>query len=134
MLRSIGAVVGGFATMALLVMIGSLALIAAFVPGGLAAMRTSGTGAMPTPTPRYYVMTIALSLLAAVAGGWVTAHVASRAISGHLIALGAVVLVFGIVSAFMSSQTPQPGWYKMLIPVIGVAGIALSAALFPRVN
>lgn len=134
MLRSIMAVVAGFSTMAVVVMVGSIAIVAAFVPGGLKALRAmrDGTGAtMPVPTPRYLVMNIVLSLVAAILGGWITARIASRAVNGHLIALCIVILLMGVVSAFGSGSgsNVQPAWYKYVIPVVGIAGVALSGML-----
>jgi hypothetical protein len=128
MLHSVGAVVAGFAGMALLVMAGSFVIIAAIVPGGLAAMRSNPATAMPKPTARYFIMNIALSLLAAIVGGWVTARIAAREVNAHLMALAAMILIMGIASA-MTSGAAQPRWYKLLIPPIGVAGVAISALL-----
>lgn len=134
MLRSIMAVVAGFSTMAVVVMVGSIAIVAAFIPGGFSAMRAlrDGTGAaMPAPTPRYLVMNIALSLVAAILGGWITARIASRAVNGHLIALCLVIVLMGVVSAFGSGSgsSVQPAWYKFVIPLVGIAGVGLSAML-----
>ena len=84
-----------------------------------------------TPTPRYLVMNLALALVAAIVGGWVTTRIAPGAPNGHLMALGAVVIAMGIVSAFMPGSERQPEWYKFVIPLVGVVGIALSALLFP---
>jgi len=134
MLRSIMAVVAGYATMAVVVMLGTIAMMAALVPGGLKAMRAMRDGAraaMPAPTPRYLAMNIALSLVAAILGGWITTRIASRAVNGHLIALCVVVLLMSVVSAFASGSgsSLQPAWYKFVIPLVGVAGVALSALL-----
>ena len=46
-------------------------------------------------------------------------------------ALGAVVIAMGIVRAFMPGSERQPEWYKFVIPLVGLVGIALSALLFP---
>lgn len=132
MLRSIIAVVAGFVAMALITMIGTMAIMTAVVPGGLKAMRAmgdAGGAGMPAPTPRYLAMNIALSLVAAILGGWITARVASRAASGHLIALCVVIVLMSVVSAFGAGSSRQPAWYKVVIPLVGVAGVALSALL-----
>jgi hypothetical protein len=130
------AVVAGYATMAVVVMVGTIAMMATVVPGGLKAMRgmRDGAGAaMPAPTPRYLAMNIALSLVAAILGGWITARIASRAVNGHLIALCVVILLMSVVSAFASGSAPgsslQPVWYKYVIPLVGIAGVAVSALL-----
>ncbi len=135
MVRSVGAVVAGYAVMVILVMTGTLALMATMMPGGLQAMKSMRenpqASAAMTPTPRYLVMNLALALVAAIVGGWVTTRLAPRAPNGHLMALGAVVIAMGIVSAFMPGSERQPEWYKFVIPLVGVVGIALSALLFP---
>src|SRR5207244_189128 len=86
MLRSVAAVVAGYATMAVLVMLGGLAMMAAFVPGGVRAMKQMAAGATPMPAPsmRYYTLNIALSLVAAVIGGLITARIAAGNVGGHL--------------------------------------------------
>src|SRR5437868_3420366 len=112
--------------MAIVVMIGTVALVAAFVPGGAAAMRSGAGMSGPPPSMRYYASNIALSLVAAMVGGWLTARIASHAIAGHLIALAAVVLVMGFVSAVSPGSSRQPMWYKLVIPLVGIAGVAVS--------
>jgi peptidoglycan/LPS O-acetylase OafA/YrhL len=131
MLQGVGAVVAGFVAMTIVVMAGSMALMAAFVPGGLAAMKTmrDNPSTMPKPTPRYYVMNITLSLVAAMLGGWLTGRIAGPQPQNYLVALAVVILAMGLVSAFSPGSGMQPKWYKLLIPVIGVAGIALSTLL-----
>ena len=131
MLRSILSVVAGFMTMTVIVMLGTVALMAGMVPGGMKAMRDrgkSGAGAMPTPTSRYLVANIVLSLVAAVAGGWVTARLAPSAPMSFVGLLCAVVLVMGVLSARMPGAESQPGWYRVGIPLIGVVG-ALAGGL-----
>ena len=41
-----------------------------------------------------------------------------------------LVLVMGVVSARMQASKAQPGWYKVVIPVVGVLGALLSGVLF----
>ena len=131
MLRGVLSVVAGFITMTVIVMAGTMALMAAYVPGGLGAMKAmrENPSAIPTPTPRYYVMNIALSLVAAIVGGWLTTRIAGTPATGYVIALALVVLAMGLVSAFMTRSGTQPGWYKALIPLIGVAGVAIGGSL-----
>jgi hypothetical protein len=131
MLRSVAAVALGFAAMVIIVMTGLMAWMAARVPGGMAAMRDrmKAGEAMPVLPASYYVYNIALSLVAAVVAGWVTTRIAQRAPTGHLVALGVVVLAMGVVSAKGRGAERQPGWYKLVIPVVGLIGVALSALL-----
>jgi hypothetical protein len=133
MLHSIGAVVAGYAAMVVLVMAGSMAWMAARVPGGLKAMRenmkSGGAAAMPTPPASYLAFNLALSFFAAVLGGWVTRGIAPSAPTRHLLALGAVVIVMGFMSSRRPGSDQQPGWYRFVIPFVGLAGIALSTLL-----
>ena len=134
MLRSVGSVVAGYAVMVVLVMLGTFALAAALIPGGMGAMRERMKSGQPMPAPSatYLASNLALSLAAAVVGGWVTLRLAQRAPAGHLGALCVVLVVMGVVSARMPGSELQPGWYRFAIPLVGIAGVGLSLALVPR--
>ncbi|MEP6834362.1 MAG: hypothetical protein ABJB74_13285 [Gemmatimonas sp.] len=129
MLRSIAAVLAGFLVMSAVVMIGTVALTALLVPGGIASMKvgmkTPGAS-MPTPSTTYLAANLVLSLVAAISGGLVTQRIAASAPDGHLVALGAVMLVMSVVSAFSPGSAQQPEWVKFVIPVIALVGIAAS--------
>ena len=130
MLRSAAAVVAGYFSMVIVVMAGTMALVKTMVPGGIAAMRQNPEAAAAmTPTPRYLAMNLTLSFLAALLGGWVTTRIATHSTTVHLTALAVLVIAMGIGSAFAPASKRQPSWYKIAIPVIGVAGVAASAFL-----
>lgn len=131
MVRGIGSVVAGYVTMVVVVMVGTFMLVATLVPGGVATMKKmrDDPTAM-TPTPAYLASNLVLSLLAAIAGGWVTMLIAGAPFERKLMALAALVLVMGVVSARMQSSRAQPGWYNVVIPVVGVLGVLLSGVLF----
>lgn len=131
MVRGVAAVIAGYVIMAAIVMAGTFALLAAFVPGGAAAMRAmrDNPAAMPKPTPRYYSMNIALSLVAAIVGGWTTAQIAGPSPRGYVIALAVVVLVMGLVSGWAPGSRAQATWYKLVIPLIGVVGVAIGCVI-----
>lgn len=132
MLRSILAVVAGFAGMTVLVMIGSVAIAAAMIPGGLKGMRDRmQRGDVPLPSMRIYATNLVMSLIAAIVGGWITLRLAPSSPDGHLLALAVVVLLMGAVSAFAPGGAQQARWYKLLIPVVGAAGVLASGVLFP---
>ena len=84
-----------------------------------------------TPSPRYMAMNIAFGFVAAFVGGVVTMRIAERSPNGHLIALACVVLAMGVVSMFTPGAGRQPAWYRFLIPLVGVAGVAASMVLQP---
>jgi hypothetical protein len=130
MLRSAAAVIAGYFSMLLVVMAGTMALVKTMVPGGIAAIRQNPeVAAAITPTPKYLAMNLALSFVAALLGGWVTARIATHSAPVHLTALAVLVVAMGIGSAFAPGSKRQPSWYKIAIPVIGVAGVAASALL-----
>ncbi|HWA57108.1 MAG TPA: hypothetical protein VG692_07640 [Gemmatimonadales bacterium] len=128
MLASVWAVVAGFLVMAVLVMAGSMILMRIYAPGAMEAMR-SGQMTLPPPTAGYIVRNIILSLGAAVAGGMVTLRLAPSAPTGHLAALGLVVLAMGLVSAKSPGSAHQPAWYRVAIPFVGLGGVLLAGVL-----
>jgi hypothetical protein len=129
MIRSVAAVAAGFATMVILVMMGTFAWVAVMVPGGMAAMRQNPDMANMKPSVGYLAMNLTLSFVAALLAGWITTRVASGGPVGHLVALACLVLVMSVVSAMGPGSGQQPGWYKVAIPLIGLAGLAMSAWL-----
>jgi predicted benzoate:H+ symporter BenE len=132
MLRGIGAVVFSYVVMAAIVMIGSMAMLAAVVPGGLAALKQlrGNPSAMPAPTPRYLAMNLTLSVIAAIVGGWLVARMAPPPAINYVVGLACLTLVLGLVSAFLSpGNERQPGWYKVVITAAGVVGVLAGARL-----
>ena len=125
LLRTVVAVIAGFATMAIVVLVGTMVLVSFLVPGGMRAMRAQTGEPLRAPSS-YYVMNIALSFLAAIAGGSITQRIATHAPIAHMVALAVVVLTLGAISASTSSSEGQPGWYKLTIPIVGVAGVVAS--------
>jgi hypothetical protein len=115
-LRSIGAVVAGYAIMVILVM-------ASFaVAGSLFKMRVRTPGGdAPAPTPSYLAYNLSSGLVAAVAGGWVTGCIAKHNLLWHAGALALLIAAMGVVSA-RRPQPGQPSWYPLTITAIGVAG------------
>ena len=132
MLRSIGAVLGGFVAMAIVVMIGTMAATAAFVPGGIQTMRNGASGG--TVPPRYLVANLSVSLVAAIAGGIVTTRIAGTARWPHAIVLAVFVAVMSVVSARQSAGTAtgQPAWYGRAIAAIGIGGVLIGGLIGAR--
>jgi hypothetical protein len=127
MLRSIGAVIAGFAAMAIVVVVGVAAAARMFIPGDAPS---AGSGsAMPQLTSSYMVANIAVSVIAAVLGGYLTARIGLRAPMAHGMALGILVVVMGIATALGSPNDGQPGWYRVALPLLGLTGVLLGATL-----
>ncbi len=134
MLRSILAIVAGLVAMSVLVMAGTMAAMTAAVPGGLGAMKAmrDDPSRMPPLTKRYLVLNIGVSLAAAVVGGLVTARIAGTTPDRQLESLAAMIVIMGVISANAPRAGLQPAWYKVIIPLVGVAGVALAAAFVLR--
>jgi len=119
------AVLGGFAAMAVLVMI-STALAAQFlVPGGMRSMATPG---IPLPRP-YLVTNLGCSAVAAFVGGFITVRLAPDHPFSHGIALALLMCVMAMVSARQAGDR-QPRWYQLVLctvmPVVALIGAYIS--------
>jgi cytosine/uracil/thiamine/allantoin permease len=141
MLRSILAVIAGYAAMFVIVFLTMSA--AFFAVGPDRAFRPGGYQV----TPLWIAIWAVISVGAGVAGGWTTARIArNRAAVG---ALAGIVLVLGLATGFATLNTPPPeaargpdtpltdamtnarapAWNAFLTPVIGVVGVIAGAAL-----
>jgi len=115
-LRSIFAVIAGFVTMGVFVIVLTLFCVAALhVQSG-------------HPTPLYLMLNIAYSAVAAIAGGWVCARVAGYRPVAHGVALAVLMLL----SSAAALRHPAPGQsltYQItlaaLMPLAAIAGSSL---------
>ena len=125
MLRSILAVLGGFATMAVIVMVTTAIAAAALIPGGMQAMMTPGA---PLPR-RYLTVNLLCSALAAFVGGFVTVRLAPATPFYHGIALALLMGVLGVISARQAGDR-QPRWYQVVLctvmPAVALVGAYVS--------
>jgi hypothetical protein len=130
--RSVLVVLGGFVLMVLLVMVGTAGLVAVLVPGGLAAVEGDTPRALPAI---YLAANLLLSLLAAMAGGWLTALLAEHSPRKHVFALAALVAALSIYTVSAEGrQSGQPGWYALVVALLGIGGVVLGGALAKRRN
>lgn len=120
MLHSLLAVIGGFAAMALLVMISTAIAATALLPGGMEATAAG----RPIP-PTYFVVNLICSAIAAFAGGAVTARIAFAAPLAHGAGLAGLMLVMSVVSIRQAAGR-QPHWYQVtlmtVMPALAIAG------------
>ncbi len=126
MIRSIGALVAGYLTMALLVIVGSLSVAAVLLPGGIAR-------AAPVTT-EYLVANLAVSFAAAVAGGWVAGWLAGERPLRHGAILAAIVLTMGLAAAALAPRAADPAerppaWYPWAVAAVGSTGTLLGGFL-----
>ena len=118
-LRLIGAVIAGYIVMALIVILGVMAAAKLLVPAG----ENPGTG--------YLVGNVAISFLAALSGGYVAANFAKADAKLATLVLAAVVMALGLI---LEPGHGQPGWYGLVIPFIGAAGVVLGGLMNRRMS
>lgn len=112
--RLIAGVIGGYAVLAALVIVGSMAA------SGILA----GDGGQVTTS--YLVANLVLSFAAAVAGGFACAWIAGPLRLAAVGVLAVIVLALGLL---MEGGGGQPGWYPVLIPLLGVLGVGIGGWL-----
>lgn len=84
--------------------------------------------AVAFPSPVWVVILLAGNFLFAGAGGFVAATIADREEEKHVVALAILVLVMGIASVATMPET-QPPWYKIVLIVLGLAGVRMGGNL-----
>ncbi len=121
MLHSFLAVLGGFAAMAVVVMVTTAIAATLLVPGGMRAMATPGASLPRT----YLVANLGCSAVAAFLGGTLTARIAGHDPLVHGGAL-AMLMVLMSVTSMRQARDLQPRWYQLtlmtVMPVIALLG------------
>ena len=112
-LRMVLAVAAGYAAASIVVMVGTMAAVAAF--------RLEPSAA---PTTSYLAANVAVSILGAAVAGYLCARLAP---TGRItLTVGVLVIVFlalAIVSARTSLETGQPRSYVALVTLLGIIGL-----------
>jgi hypothetical protein len=117
MIRSIGAVLAGYAAMAVVVVLATKLAVK------LMSLQAP-PGGMPAPTGGYLVVNLLYSFAAALLGGWITARLAASSPLGHAAALAGFALLMAVVSSLAGPQAQgQPAWYPWVIGLLGAAGV-----------
>ena len=122
MVRSVIAVVVGYA------------VLAAATMAKFAAMQALFPWALPAPgedvfSSTFWLVTILLSDVALmIVAGYVTAAVARHAEVGHTVALGGVMVVLGLVSMFVN-WLQGPLWYQVVLVSIAVPAAVTGGSL-----
>ena len=117
------ALLAGFATMAILVIV---------VTAMLTRMAPSWAKAEGRPQPSYVFVSLGYSFLTAAAGGYVTAWAAVSNPLYLVLALGIVVLAVAALSA-MQSRGKQPIWYQLALVAITPLGVMAGGLVRMRV-
>ncbi|MGH7590314.1 MAG: hypothetical protein ACREL2_02660 [Gemmatimonadales bacterium] len=126
MLRSVLAVLAGYAAMAAIVIVSTVLAVRFILRVPASAMRSMEQA---PPSGTYLTANIVASALAALIGGRITGAIASQAPMTHGLALAALMVAFGLLSARRSGAA-QPRWYRTLLvtlmPAVAIAGAALA--------
>jgi hypothetical protein len=117
------ALLAGFATMALLVIVVT-ALLTKLTPGWV--------GDEGNPKPAYIFVNLGYSFIAAAAGGYVTAWAAAANPLIHVLALGVVVLAISALSV-LQSRGMQPIWYALALVAVTPMGVLAGGLVRLRV-
>lgn len=114
-LRAFLALLAGFLTMALMVA-AATAVLSKYIP--------EWTGTPGQPRAGYIFVNLGYSFAAAIAGGYVTAWIATDNPLVHALALALIVLLLAAVSA-VQQRGQQPIWYQLLLVAVTPAGVVL---------
>jgi hypothetical protein len=127
LLRSVAAVAAGYGVMSLAVIGGSILAASLFIPADL---RTGvGVGPLTEVPAAYLAANLVTGALGAVIGGWLTARIAAFAPFTHAAVLAAMVAALTIAWEATMPRSSVPGWYAIVIGVIGVAGVLAGGKL-----
>lgn len=117
------ALLAGFATMAILVMV-MTALVTQLAP--------EWAGSEGKPRPGYAFVNIGYSFLSAAAGGYVTAWVSAANPLILVLVLGIVVLAMSALSA-LQARGKQPIWYALTLLAFMPLGVLAGGLVRMRV-
>jgi hypothetical protein len=122
MLHAFLALLAGFATIALLVVL---------VTAALNLLIPEWAGAEGMPRPGYIFVNLGYSFLAAAAGGYITAWTATGNPLVLVLALAIAVLAIAAMSA-LQSKGQQPVWFALLL--VGLTPIGVLAGGLVRLR
>ena len=97
----------------------------------LQARAPEWVGPSGSPRPSYGAVNLVYSFLAAMAGGFVAACIASQNPLDTALALAIVILVLGGLSA-LNSRGKQPVWYLVLLLIVSPMGAVAGGLLRMR--
>jgi hypothetical protein len=123
MVHAFLALLAGFATMSVMVMI---------VTALMMRLAPEWVGAEGSPRPGYAFVNLGYSFLAAAAGGYVTAWLSAANPLIHVLVLGIVVLAMGALSA-LQARGKQPVWYALTLLALTPLGVLAGGLVRLRV-
>lgn len=120
MLRTILSIIVGYVTMVVLTLV-FFAVLGAISPDAF-----SNPYAFPD-TP-YVVAILVACFLFAICGGYVAVWVGKWSAATPSLWFAALIVIMGAISATYS-PAPQPLWYQLALPLLGVSGMLLGGKL-----
>jgi hypothetical protein len=117
LLRSLGAILAGFVVVAL--------VIGILTPVVIRAFRVENFNSFSLPV---LVATIGYCVVAAIAGGYLTAWIAGRRELPHAAGLGLLMIAMSVVSMRQHGEV-RPGWYETTIAGCGPVAAFFGAAI-----
>jgi hypothetical protein len=106
----------------------SMAVIVGVVTAVLMKRVPEWVGEKGSPRAGYVVINLGYSLIAAVAGGYVTAWMAQSNPLIHALALALIVLLLSALSA-LQQRGMQPIWYQLTLLAITPLGVFIGGLL-----
>ncbi len=122
MVRSVIAVVVGYVVLAAAT-VAKFAAVRTFFPGALPAL---GEDVFPSTFWLLVILTSDVALM--IVAGFVTAVVAGRSPIAHAAALGAVLVILGLVSIVVN-WLQEPLWYQVTLVAIAVPAAVTGGSL-----
>jgi hypothetical protein len=107
-------------------------LIALGLRGALLWLAPSFAAVAAQPDPAYTIVNLGASFLAGVAGGYVTAWLATANPLIHVLALALIVLGLAALSA-LQSRGKQPIWYQLAQVALSPMGVLAGGLVRLRV-
>ncbi|HEY2858802.1 MAG TPA: hypothetical protein VGJ21_10330 [Terracidiphilus sp.] len=118
-LRTVYALLGGFAVMTALVFAVTMVLM---------KRAPAWVGTAGKPNPSYLLVNVGYSFLAAAAGGYVTAWIAADNPLPKILMLAIAVLVMSAISA-LEARGRQPAGYQIALAVLAPIGVIAGGLL-----
>ena len=116
MLKSVIALIAGFAIMTFTILIATIVAVSAL------------TITPSAPTTQFLALNVFYSAAAATFGGYATASLAPERPSAHVLILAMMVLIMG-VSGFLAPQPGQQRWNLVAVLVLSPIGVFLGGRL-----
>lgn len=121
MLRSAAAVVAGLIVTIVLVMVFT------FLAATASGLRTGDP-----PTPPYLLLNLLGSAIAGMSGGATAMRLAPHTPHGHVGAVAVVILLISLPALLSAPEAGQPGWYPLVLSVLGPVSVFLGGLLAAR--